>query len=71
MNILIKEFIEQATTYIEPTDTSGEGWIFDKEKFAQLIVKECNRYACSVWEHGPVLGRDLLIHFGVEEMRDE
>ena len=30
MNILIKEFIEQATTYIEPTDTSGEGWIFDK-----------------------------------------
>ena len=71
MNILIKEFIEQSTTYIEPTDNSGEGWIFDKEKFAQLIVKECNRYACSVWEHGPLLGRDLLIHFGVEEMRDE
>jgi hypothetical protein len=34
---------------------------------AELIVKECNRYACSAWEHGPLLGRDLLIHFGVEE----
>jgi hypothetical protein len=44
---------------------------FDTEKFAELIVRECNRYACSVWEHGPLLGRDLLIHFGVEEMSDE
>lgn len=41
------------------------------EKFAELIVKECDRYARSVWEHGPLLGRDLLIHFGVEEMSDE
>ena len=44
---------------------------FDTEKFAELIVRECNRYACSVWEHGPLLGRDLLIHFGIEEMSDE
>jgi len=41
------------------------------EKFAGLIVKECDRYARSVWEHGPLLGRDLLIHFGIEEMSDE
>ena len=44
---------------------------FDSEKFAELIVKECDRYARSVWEHGPLLGRDLLIHFGIEEMSDE
>jgi hypothetical protein len=44
---------------------------FDTEKFAELIVKECDRYARSVWEHGPLLGRDLLIHFGIEEMTDE
>jgi hypothetical protein len=43
---------------------------FDSEKFAELIVKECDRYARSAWEHGPLLGRDLLIHFGVEEMSD-
>jgi hypothetical protein len=44
---------------------------FDSEKFAELIVRECDRYARSAWEHGPLLGRDLLIHFGIEEMRDE
>ena len=44
---------------------------FDSEKFAELIVRECDRYARSVWEHGPLLGKDLLIHFGVEEMNDE
>ena len=44
---------------------------FDSEKFAELIVRECDRYARSVWEHGPLLGRDLLIHFGIEEMSDE
>ena len=41
MNERIKELAEQATTYIETTSTSGEGWIFDKEKFAELIVREC------------------------------
>ncbi len=44
---------------------------FDSEKFAELIVRECDRYARSVWEHGPLLGRDLLIHFGVEKTSDE
>jgi len=44
---------------------------FDTEKFAELIVRECDRYACSAWEHGPLLGKDLLIHFGIEEMSDE
>ena len=41
MNERIKELAERATIYIEPTPTSGEGWIFNKEKFAQLIVGEC------------------------------
>ncbi len=44
---------------------------FDSEKFAELIVRECDRYARCVWEYGPLLGRDLLIHFGVEETSDE
>ena len=41
MNERIKQLAEQATTYIKPTATSGEGWIFNKEKFAELIVREC------------------------------
>jgi hypothetical protein len=40
MNERIRLLAEQATTYIEPTATSGEGWIFDKEKFAELIAEE-------------------------------
>ena len=40
-------------------------------KFAELIVQECNRYACSAWEHGPLLGRDLLIHFGIVKLNNE
>ena len=41
MNERIKLLAEQATTVIEATEHSGEGWIFNKEKFAQLIVREC------------------------------
>jgi hypothetical protein len=41
------------------------------EKFAELIIRECDRYARNTWEHGPLLGRDLLIHFGIVEMSDE
>jgi hypothetical protein len=41
MNQRIKQLAEQATTYIKPTSNSGEGWIFDKEKFAELIINEC------------------------------
>jgi len=40
MNERIKQLAEQATTYIEPTFDSGEGWIFDKEKFAELIIQD-------------------------------
>ena len=62
MNEKIKQLAEQATTYIEPTATSGEGWIFDKEKFAELIVRECIN-AC-----GSDFGTKLIKqHFGVEE----
>jgi hypothetical protein len=34
--------------------------------FAELIVKECDMYARRNWEHGALLGGDLLNLFGVE-----
>ena len=74
MNKRIRLLAEQATTRIEPTATSGEGWIFDKEKFAQLIVRECADFIDShkrVDEYGQacdiIYGVDLMKHFGVEE----
>lgn len=45
MNAQIEVLATLATTYIEPTENSGEGWIFDKEKFAKLIIQECARVA--------------------------
>jgi hypothetical protein len=70
----IRELAEEATTYIEPTSNSGEGWIFDKEKFAELIVKEC----CDVLQTETIrhdgygynqgfLHKKIKQHFGVEE----
>ena len=74
MNERIKELAERATTYIEPTANSGEGWIFDKEKFAELIVREC----LTLVEPGLDSGDEWCVtlketaqmikeHFGVEE----
>jgi hypothetical protein len=73
MNERIRLFTEQATSYADTLDVADQRIyqeIRDRE-FAELIVKECNRYACSAWEHGPLLGRDLLIHFGIVELNDE
>jgi hypothetical protein len=72
MNERIQQLAEQATTYIEPTADSGEGWIFDKEKFAELIVKECAEltldYKNDQHYQGWLDYRDeIKQHFGVEE----
>ena len=79
MNERIKLLAEQAgmvKILEEHASEYGNGMVENTpypelEKFAELILRECNRYARSAWEHGPLLGRDLLIHFGVEEMSDE
>ena len=65
MNERIRELAEQATTYIEPTADSGEGWIFDKEKFAELIVRECSAVALNIGCGD--IEDELLKHFGVKE----
>ena len=41
MNERIKELAEQARKHFPKTETSGEFWVFDEEKFAELIVREC------------------------------
>jgi hypothetical protein len=41
MNERIKELAEQARKHFPKTETSGEFWVFDEEKFAELIVQEC------------------------------
>ena len=62
MNKRIRQLVEQATTRIDPSAHDGECWDFDKEKFAQLIVREC-ALQC---QHNDDMDR-IEKHFGVEE----
>jgi hypothetical protein len=72
MNERIQELAEQATKYFPKTETSGEYWTFDKEKFAELIVQECAKIG-ELKEQGfgdydpdVSVGWYMRKHFGVE-----
>lgn len=70
MNLRIKQLAEQATTVIEATEYSGEGWIFNKEKFAELIVRECAKIIETQDVDPSFKNRmswAIKKHFGVEE----
>ena len=41
MNERIRELAEQARKHYPKTESSGEFWEFDEEKFAKLIVQKC------------------------------
>ena len=73
MNEQFRKLLDQARELADEVfDYDGSDYAeIVQEKFAELIVRECDRYARSAWEHGPLLGRDLLIHFGIVEMSDE
>ena len=66
MNQRIRELINEATSFKEG-DTEGKYDIevFDKEKFAELIVFECIKLA--VFKGDATTGKAIKEHFGVEE----
>jgi hypothetical protein len=68
MNERIKQLAEQATTYIDPSANDGVCWDFNKEKFAELIVRECAAEADkqTIYCRGIPWGRWIKEHFGVE-----
>ena len=61
MNERIRELAEQAT------DKWVGGEFFDREKFAELIVRECAAVANINSHQWQVPGDFVLKHFGVEE----
>ena len=71
MNKRIRELVAQATKVTEPDDPDYRYEFFDKEKFAELIVKECAEVARETrWAAPPSqeqIARGILQHFGVEE----
>jgi organic radical activating enzyme len=72
MNKRIEELTEQATKYFPKTETSGEYWTFDKQKFAELIIRECGEIAYKAYWDNPETVRGIHIkekikkHFGVK-----
>ena len=72
MNERIKELIEQATSTQGPTPYNPLTFeVFDKEKFAQLIVQECASRVDNILREkkdgGGTMGDEIREHFGVEE----
>ena len=70
MNERIKELIEQATSTQGPTPYNPLTFeVFDKEKFAELIVRECMAVARKADGLDAEYEAWYLIeqHFGVEE----
>ena len=61
MNDLVEKLAKQAT--------SSDGWLFDKDKFAELIVRECAEVSKNYAGGSMPLSIALAIkkHFGVEE----
>lgn len=70
MNKQIKLLAEQARKHFPKTETSGEFWVFDEEKFTQLIVWQCGVALSPMLRDMISRGQafDLIKeHFGVEE----
>jgi len=63
MNERIRELVKQATT-IEEHKWGVSYDNFNKEKFAELIVRECAKVADKGWA---APGIQIKQHFGVEE----
>ena len=69
MNERIQALIEQCTYHYESSDGSGEYEIFDKEKFAELIVRECGVALSPMLRDMVSRGQAYELikqHFGVE-----
>ena len=65
MNKRIRLLADEARKHFPKTEMSGEFWVFDEGKFAQLIVMECTKILAdnSEFRSCVIIGK----HFGVEE----
>ena len=63
MNARIKELVEKSYIYDKQNDSS----FFNKEKFAELIVRECAEVSSQAEKQCQHPGTMMKKHFGVEE----
>jgi len=71
MNERIAKFAEQAGNIVVEDKWNGDYVEFNKEKFAELIIRECAQiaddgYGSDHFGNG-IAGYQLLKHFGVEK----
>ena len=59
MNERIRELADEARKHFPKTEMSGEFWVFDEGKFAELIVKECMNQVRE--QYLPVLEDELMM----------
>ncbi len=64
MNQRIKKFIEQATIIEYGVDNGFDQVTFDKQKFAELLIRDCARIAdiAEPWRSGDL----MLDYFGIQ-----
>ena len=71
MNERIHDLAMLARKHFPKTETSGEFWVLDEEKFAELIVRECaavlDKRIAPPNHPMNSLGYKLKKHFGAEE----
>jgi len=61
MNERIRELAEQARTHFPETETTGEYWVFDEEKFAELIIQECVSQCEKVASHADKMAKSKFV----------
>lgn len=67
----IQELAEQARKHFPKTESSGEFWVFDEQKFAELIIEECSQIILD-WKSEPFpmdpefAARLIKEHFGLK-----
>jgi hypothetical protein len=69
MNERIRELAEQARKHFPKTESSGEFWVFDEAKFAELIVRECTQIVADAVDHrepASSYAGKIQEHFGVK-----
>lgn len=67
MNERLRQFEKESKLEIYGLGAKRPQWEAALEKYAELIIQDCDRYARGTWEHGHLLGGDLKRLFGFEE----
>ena len=67
MNTRLRQFEKQSGIEIFGLGAKRHLWEAALEKYAELIIRDCDQYARSTWEHGEHLGGDLKRLFDIDQ----